>query len=115
MANNPKGHVPPINESLIIDTVRIEAERQRREQQRQSDEQRQAQRTHDNRMLLITIGLFFATLIAGLSGAVQYVDIFQQPVTVNTVPRYSNFCAQFLMGASGGGMFVPAKCKIQIR
>ena len=36
-------------------------------------------------------------------GAVQYVDVFQLPITEQTIPHYSNFCAQFKIDATGGG------------
>ena len=68
---NPQHGAHPINESLIIDTVRIEAERQRHDQQERDEQNRQRQARHDRSMLLITIGLLVANLITGIAALYQ--------------------------------------------
>src|SRR5580700_5480034 len=69
--NNPHGGIPPINEGLIIDTVRIEAERQRREQQERDEQNRQRQAQHDRTMVRVTQGLLVATLITAVAALYQ--------------------------------------------
>lgn len=68
---HPQHGITPINESLIIDTVRIEAERQRREQQERDEQNRQRQAGHDRAMLRVTLGLLVATLITGIAALIQ--------------------------------------------
>lgn len=63
--------VPPIDESLVIDTVRLEAERQRRELQERDEQNRRRQAKHDRVMLRLTFGLLVATLITSIAAIYQ--------------------------------------------
>jgi hypothetical protein len=69
--HDPHNRFAPINESLIIDTIRIEAERRQKAQDEKDEQARNRQAAHDRQMLLITLGLFVATLLTGIAALYQ--------------------------------------------
>ncbi len=69
--HHPQTGTPPINESLIIDTVHLEAARQSREQKERDEENRKRQAQHDRLMLYVTLGLLVANLITGFAALYQ--------------------------------------------
>lgn len=64
---------PPaqLNENLIIDTLRIEADRRQRQQDARDEEHRQRQASHDRRMLGVTVGLLVGTLLTAIAALYQ--------------------------------------------
>jgi hypothetical protein len=69
--DDPQKRLTPINESLIIDTIRIEAERRQQAQDEKDEQDRKRQVAHDRQMLRVQLGLFIATLLTGIVALYQ--------------------------------------------
>ena len=68
---DPYKRITPIDESLIIDTLRLEADRRQKEQDKKDEENRRRQADHDAKMLSVTIGLFCVTFLTAIAALYQ--------------------------------------------
>jgi hypothetical protein len=67
----PQERSAPINESLIIDAIRVESERRQKAQDEEENEDRKGKANHDRQMLRVTQGLLVATMLTGIAALYQ--------------------------------------------